>query len=104
PSRHSGRVSTTHGGSFDVPGIVDALPELRAAAAAPDLWDDQPRALEVTRRLARYEGIVERVDRLGGGIDDAEVLLDLADEESDTGAAADVIAELTAIDGDLADL
>ncbi len=104
PSPHSGRVWTTPGGSFDVPGILDALPDLRTAAAAPDLWDDQSRALEVTRRLARFEGIVERVDRLSAGIDDAEVLLELADEESDSGAAADVVTELTAIDGDLADL
>jgi peptide chain release factor 2 len=58
----------------------------------------------VTRRLARFEGIVDRVDRLSGGIDDAEVLLQLADEESDPGAAADVVTELTAIDRDLADL
>ena len=58
----------------------------------------------MTRTLARYEGTIERVDRLASSIDDAEVLFDLAHEESDESAAADVFAELEAVDTDLAEL
>lgn len=77
---------------------------MRQKAAAPDLWEDQARARAVTRRLARHEGIVDRVERLSSGIDDAEVLFDLAAEESDDSAVADVLVELEAVDVDLSEL
>ena len=99
-----GCVSMTPGGSFDVTGKVQALERLRAQAAAPDLWDDRERALQVTRSLARNEGIIDRVDRLAASIDDAEVLLELANEEADESAADDVLVELGGVAGDLADL
>ncbi len=99
-----GCVSTTPGGSFDVTGKVQALERLGAQAAAPDLWDDRERALQVTRSLARNEGIIDRVDRLAASIDDAEVLLELANEEADESAADDVLVELGGVAGDLADL
>ncbi len=92
------------GGSFDVAGKLEALPELRRQAAEPGLWGDQVRALEVTRTLARYEGVVDRVARLTAALDDAAVLLQLSAEESDPRAAADVAVELAGIERDLADL
>jgi len=58
----------------------------------------------VTRTLARYEGIIDRVERLAGSIDDAEVLFDLASEEADESAATDVLAEIEAVDADLSSL
>ncbi len=99
-----GCVSTTPGGSFDVTGKLQALERLRAEAAVPGLWDDRERALQVTRSLARNEGIIDRVDRLAASIDDAEVLLELANEEADESAADDVLVELGGVAGDLADL
>lgn len=44
------------------------------------------------------------MDRLGSAIDDAEVLLQMANEEDDASAAADVATELTAVETELADL
>jgi peptide chain release factor 2 len=58
----------------------------------------------VTRTLSRYEGVIELVDRLAGSIDDAEVLLGLAAEEGDADAEAEVLAELEAIETEMADL
>ena len=89
---------------LDVDGKRTALVELRAAASDPALWDDQDRARDVTTTLARYEGIVDHVDRLTASLDDAEVLLDLASEEDDPAAAAEVVGELDAIERELADL
>jgi peptide chain release factor 2 len=100
----SGLASTTPGGSFDVDGKLTEVGTLRKQASAPDLWDDQEQALLITRRLSLHEGIIDRVSRLTAALDDAEVLLDLADEESDASALADVIGELEAIEGDLGDL
>ena len=89
------------GGSFDVPGKGQALEELREKAAEPNLWDDRKRALQVTRTLATYEGVIGRVAGLAGSIDDAEVFLDLATEEGDESVAADVLSELEAVSADL---
>jgi peptide chain release factor 2 len=96
--------STTPGGSFDVEAKADALAELREQAADPSLWEDRDRALDVTRTLSRFEGIIDRVARLTSALDDAETLLEMADEEDDAGAAADVTAELAALESDLAEL
>jgi peptide chain release factor 2 len=54
--------------------------------------------------LARFEGIVDRFDRLSSTIDDAEVLLELSEEEGDAGAAADVVGELAGVHDELATL
>jgi peptide chain release factor 2 len=77
------------------------LEGLRVEAAEPDLWSDQDRALEVTRKLARYEETVNRVGRLSGSLDDAEVLLDMAEEEGDAGVVAEVSSDLARVDSDL---
>jgi len=77
---------------------------LRQQASAPDLWGDRECALRVTRRLARFESIIDRVDRLSGSLDDAEVLLGLADEEGDAEAAAEVATDLANTDRELGDL
>jgi peptide chain release factor 2 len=92
------------GGSFDVDAKVAELEELRHQAAAPGLWDDQEQALAVTRKLARFEATVERVDSLGRDLDDAEVLLGLAESEQDAAAAAEVIGELRKAADNLASL
>jgi len=92
------------GGSFDVAGKEQALPGLREKAAAPGLWNDQTRAREVTRTLSRYEGIVDRVQRLVASLDDAEELLALFSGEADTIADDDVEAELNRITADLTEL
>jgi peptide chain release factor 2 len=89
------------GGSFDVAGKEEELAELRDLASAPDLWHDADRAREVTQKLARYEGIIEKVDGIEGRIDDAEVLLELAAEEGDTQAAKEAVGELDTLDREL---
>jgi peptide chain release factor 2 len=96
--------STTPGGSFDVEGKRTALEGLRDQAGEPGLWDDQTRALEVTRTLARYEGVISQVDGLASAIDDAEVLTDLAEEEGDAATAAEVAAELGRLERELSSL
>jgi len=92
------------GGSFDVDAKAAGLEALRTRAAASDLWQDPNRARELTRRLARDVSIVGRVGRLAGTLDDAEVLLDMADEEGDAQASAEVGEDLAAVEADLEDL
>ncbi len=82
------------GGSFDLAGKEEELVELREQVSAPDLWDDQDRALEVTRTLARHERTIEQVATLNEALDDADVLIELAVEEDDPSGLDDAMAEL----------
>jgi peptide chain release factor 2 len=77
------------------------LGELRERAQAPDLWDDQSEARIVSQRLARYEGLFDMVEGLTSKIDDAEVLLELADEAGDDVARKEALEELSGVSGEL---
>jgi peptide chain release factor 2 len=71
--------------------------ELERAASAPDLWDDQAKAQQVTSKLAYANGEINRLERLRSRLDDVTVLRELAESESDADAAAEVGNELTAL-------
>ena len=92
------------GGSFDVESKERELNDLRERAASPDLWNDPDAATELTRRLSRFERLLGQFERLGGAIDDGELMLEMADEESDAAAVEGVVAELSAVDAELGKL
>jgi peptide chain release factor 2 len=71
--------------------------ELEEQASAPDLWDDQARAQEVTSKLSYVNGEIARVERLRGRLDDAQVLLELAEAESDPASLVEVGTELAGL-------
>jgi peptide chain release factor 2 len=50
--------------------------------------------LEVTRRLSRHEATIGRIGDIESRLEDAGVLLDLAGEEDDPSAVAEVVTEL----------
>ena len=103
-SKTSVHASATPGGSFDVEGKAAELHALRERVAAPDLWDDPNEATKVTRKLARFERIIAKVDGLGDKLDDAELMADMADEEQDKAAFAEVVTDLAATEDELATL
>jgi peptide chain release factor 2 len=71
--------------------------ELEQAASAPNLWDDQAKAQQVTSRLSYVQGELNRLERLRARVDDATVLLDLAQSEDDAATLAEVGAEIAAL-------
>jgi peptide chain release factor 2 len=68
--------------------------ELERQASAPDLWDDQARAQQVTSRLSYAQGEINRLERLRSRLDDAQVLLELAEAEGDASSLAEVGQEV----------
>ncbi|HEU4915465.1 MAG TPA: peptide chain release factor 2 [Acidimicrobiia bacterium] len=88
-------------GFLDLDTKEKELAELRDRASAPDLWDDQDQARTVSQRLARYEGLFDMVGSLSSKIDDAEVLLELADEAGDEIARKEALDELGEVSGQL---
>jgi peptide chain release factor 2 len=71
--------------------------DLEQQAFAPDLWDDQARAQQVTSRLSHVNGDIGKLEGLRRQLDDAHVLLELADAEHDSGAHAEVGTELASL-------
>ena len=64
---------------LDVDRLRKDKEELERAASVPDLWDDQARAQQVTSRLSYAQGEINRLERLRSRLDDAGVLLELAE-------------------------
>lgn len=77
------------------------IADLAEQAAAPDLWDDQERAQQVTSRLSRLQAEVDRLTALRGRLDDVAVLIELAEEESDAGVLDEAQRELKALGADI---
>jgi peptide chain release factor 2 len=93
-----------HGGSFDVPGKEAELEELKHQAADPKLWEDQDRARQVTRKLARHERTIDQVGSIQGILDDAEVLIELGVEEDHQESLDEAATALAGVEQTLARL
>ncbi|HEX6220015.1 MAG TPA: peptide chain release factor 2, partial [Acidimicrobiia bacterium] len=91
-------------GFLDLEGKAPELDELREKASSPDLWDDPDEARIVSQRLSRYEALFDKVDGLGGQIEDAEVLLELSEEANDAESRAEAVELLKGASGSLDDL
>ncbi len=92
------------GGSFDIPAKEAELEGLKEQAADPTLWEDQERALRVTKRLAGHERTIEQVASIERILDDAEVLIELGVEEDDPESLDEAATSLADVDGTLARL
>ncbi len=71
--------------------------ELEEQASAPDLWDDQARAQDVNSRLSYVSSEISRLESLRSRLDDAALMLEMAQSESDAGVVAEVGTELVAL-------
>jgi peptide chain release factor 2 len=79
---------------LDLDGMRAEIETLGVQVAAPDLWDDQANAQRVTGRLSVLQADIDRVTSLRGRLDDAEILVELAQEESDAASLAEADTEL----------
>ncbi|HEY3141272.1 MAG TPA: peptide chain release factor 2 [Acidimicrobiales bacterium] len=76
-------------------------PQLEAEASRPDLWDDPDNARKVTGELANVAEDIDRFEGIAGRLDDAETLHELARDEGDEDALAEVEESLAALDREL---
>ncbi|MEW1958435.1 peptide chain release factor 2 [Kineococcus sp. NPDC059986] len=88
----------------DLEGLRKELADLNDQAAAPDLWDDPDTAQGVTSRLSSIQAELERIEKMGGRIDDLEVLVELAESEHDADTLAEAEEELAGIRKSLEEL
>jgi peptide chain release factor 2 len=60
---------------------------------APGFWDDQSQAQDMSTRYSRLRSRLEHYERLASQVDDLEVLLDMAAEETNGEAVPDELGE-----------
>jgi peptide chain release factor 2 len=89
---------------IDLDKLRRELAELNEAAALPDLWDDQERAQQVTSRLSWAQGELNKVESLRQRLDDAALLLGMAEDEDDSGSVQEVANELASLRGTIEEL
>ena len=82
---------------LDVDKLRRDKADLEEQASAPDLWDDQARAQEVNSRLSYISGDIDRIERLRSRLDDAALLLEMAEDAGDQGSVDEVGNELVAL-------
>jgi peptide chain release factor 2 len=89
---------------LDLDGMRRDIATLREQSADPDLWSDQERAQQVTRRLSNLESELSRVEGLRGRLDDLGVLFELAREENDGEVRGEAEEELGTLRKDIEQL
>lgn len=67
----------------DLDALTAKIADLEEQAAAPDLWDDVDNAQKVSSALSHAQAERRRIDELTSRIDDLEIMVQLAAEESD---------------------
>jgi peptide chain release factor 2 len=91
------------GGGFDLDGLRARFEEVEAEFARPDLWEDRENAEKVGREKNRLEQELQFYDGLSGALEDAEVLLELAEEADDEDARLEVLARFDSVEATLED-
>ncbi len=89
------------GGIFDYDHKRDRLTEVERELEDPSVWNDPERAQNLGRERAALAQIVETLDDMSGGLADASELLEMAAEEGDESAVADIVSELDRLQASL---
>jgi peptide chain release factor 2 len=90
--------SASSGGGFDVEGLRARFEEVEAESARPDLWDDRENAEKVNREKNSLAREIEFYDDLSNSLEDAEVLLELANEAEDEDVRREVVSKFEQIE------
>jgi peptide chain release factor 2 len=106
----SGQIADLRATFNDIRAVVGVerleaeIARLSAEAGEPDLWDDTDKAQKVTSDLSHRQAELAKITSIAQRLDDLEVMVELANEEGDTDAAAEARSELTGIQNVLGDL
>jgi peptide chain release factor 2 len=88
-------VPSPFGGIFDYDHKYDRLTEVERELEDPSVWNDPERAQALGKERAQLAQIVETLNEMSSGLADASELLEMAAEEGDESAVADIVTELS---------
>lgn len=81
----------------DVPKLDEEIKQLEQDVQDPNLWDNPEEAQKLTSALSRKQAQRAKVQSIASRLDDLEVLVDLANSESDKSAATEATNELESL-------
>jgi peptide chain release factor 2 len=84
--------------------LSEEIAKLSEQAGAPDLWDDTEKAQKVTSALSHRQSELAKINSIQSRLDDLEIMVELANDESDADAAAEARTELVSIQKTLGEL
>jgi peptide chain release factor 2 len=90
--------STGFAGVFDVDGALSRVAEIDQLAGAPDFWNDQPKAQALLKEQSQKRDSAENWQKQRRALDDAAVMLDLAEEASDEASLHEAEGMTSAVD------
>ncbi len=97
-------MSSPSGGIFDYAGKKERLTEVLRELEEPDVWNDPDRAQKLGKERALLEEVVNTVDELTAGLEDAAELLEMGVEEGDEETVDAVAADLESYESKVAGL
>ena len=89
---------------LNLDALVAQIAQLEQEAGATDLWDNPENAQKVTSALSHKQASMKRVTDVLNRIDDLEVLIEMANAESDLATQAEARKEFANIETAVADL
>ena len=92
------------GGTFDIDQKLKDLKELEHRAQNPELWKNPTEMQKVNSEKAIIERTCDQWNELNSKIDDASVLLDMAEEEGDEGSFLEAVSEVDSLNDVVAEL
>lgn len=85
---------TCSGGIFDYENKKDRLAEVELELGEPDVWNEPQRAQDLGKERSALEVVVKTIEQLDEGASDCQELLEIAAEESDEEAVAEIESEV----------
>jgi peptide chain release factor 2 len=77
---------------------------LKELAADQNLWDDAANAQKVTSKLSRAQSQITKLESVASRLDDLEVLIELANDASDSSVQVEAKSELQALQSEIGEL
>ncbi len=86
---------------FDLPKKLSRLEELQIETSRPEFWNDSESAQKVSKEQSTLSAEVAKIQSLGKGIEDLEVLLQLAGEANDAELQGEFFREMARIENEV---
>lgn len=82
---------------FDLDKLKSRLKELEAIQNEPEFWQSLDKAQVINKEAKQIENKLKKYNKLLGEVEDAEVMIELANDAEDEAEALNVIAEIKKI-------
>nr|WP_284249203.1 peptide chain release factor 2 [Tetragenococcus halophilus] len=90
-------------GSLDLEQLEEDIAQAENQMADPSFWDDQEKAQKVINENNRKKETYDNFNHLAKGVEDAEVLLEMLQEEADSDLAAELDDKMAKLQKEMAD-